>query len=149
MKRNTLIQRLGLVRRADRRRAAALVEFAIVLPLLLTVLFGIIEFGQLFKVRLSAQQAAREACRIAVLQSTQKPYNNASGPVMQKVQQIMTAAGVSSYSAGMVQITEDSTADPSVTITVTVPYEDVKLTGFLHVISSDITGSCSMRKEGV
>lgn len=132
-----------------RRRGAALVEFAIVLPLLLTVLFGIIEFGQLFKVRLSAQQAAREACRIAVLQSTAKPYNSTSGPVMQKIQQIMTAAGVSTYSASMVQIVEDTTADPTVAITITVPYEDVKLTGFLSVITNDITGSCSMRKEGV
>jgi len=132
-----------------RRRAAALVEFAIVLPLLLTVLFGIIEFGQLFKVRLSAQQAAREACRIAVLQSTAKPYSSTSGPVMQKIQQIMTAAGVSTYSASMVQIVEDTTADPTVSITITVPYEDVKLTGFLSVITNDITGSCSMRKEGV
>jgi Flp pilus assembly protein TadG len=140
---------MGRLRRVDRRRAAALVEFAVVLPLLLTVLFGIIEFGQLFKVRLSAQQAAREACRIAVLQSTAKPYSDSGGPVMQKISQIMTAAGVSTYSAGMVNIVEDSSGDPSVSVTITVPYDDVKLTGFLHVITSDITGSCSMRKEGV
>ncbi len=133
----------------QRRRGAALVEFAIVLPLLLTVLFGIIEFGQLFKVRLSAQQAAREACRIAVLQSTSKPYTSTSGPVMQKIQQIMTAAGVKTYNSGMVQITEDTVANPAVSITITVPYQDVKLTGFLHVISKNIAGSCSMRKEGV
>jgi Flp pilus assembly protein TadG len=136
-------------RGGPRRRAAAMVEFAIVLPLLLTVLFGIIEFGQLFKVRLSAQQAAREACRVAVLQSTQKPYTNSSGPVMQKIQQIMTAAGVSTFNSGMVTITEDTTADPTVTVSITVPYDDVKLTGFLHVITSDVSGSCSMRKEGV
>lgn len=149
MSRNRIDRLMRGGRRGARRRGAALVEFAIVLPLLLTVLFGIVEFGQLFKVRLSAQQAAREACRIAVLQSTAKPYTTTSGPVMQKIQQIMTAAGVRTYNAGMVQITEDTTANPAVTITVTVPYEDVKLTGFLHVITKDITGSCSMRKEGV
>jgi len=149
MKRNQRKLFSRVVHRGQRRRGAALVEFAIVLPLLLTVLFGIIEFGQLFKVRLSAQQAAREACRIAVLQSTTKPYTNSSGPVMQKIQQIMTAAGVSTYNAGMVQIAEDTAGNPAVTVTVTVPYDDVKLTGFLHVITKDVTGSCSMRKEGV
>ena len=96
-----------------------------------------------------AQQAAREACRIAVLQSTAKPYTSANGPVMTKIKQIMTAAGVKTYNASMVQITEDTAANPAVSLTITVPYKDVKLTGFLKVITKNIAGSCSMRKEGV
>jgi Flp pilus assembly protein TadG len=139
-----LVQR----RRKPQKRGAALVEFAVVTPLLLLILFGIIEFGQLFKVRQTAQHAAREACRIAVLQSTAKPYSNSAGPVMSRISQIMTAAGVP-FNTGMVSITEDSTGDPTVSITVTVPYEDVKLTGYLGVITESVNGTCSMRKEGV
>lgn len=135
-------------RRKPRKRGAALVEFAVVTPLLLLILFGIIEFGQLFKVRQTAQHAAREACRIAVLQSTAKPYSNSSGPVMSRISEIMTSAGVP-FEASMVSITQDTTSDPTVTITVSVPYEVVKLTGYLGMITESVTGTCSMRKEGV
>ena len=45
----------------------ASVEFALILPLLLALLFGIIEFGFVFKDQLSIQQAAREGARIAAV----------------------------------------------------------------------------------
>ena len=60
----------------NRRRAGAIVEFAVILPLLLTILFGIIEFGYVFMVRQSLQHAAREGCRLASLQTSQAPYAN-------------------------------------------------------------------------
>ena len=132
----------------DRRRGAALVEFAVVLPVLLTIVFGIIEFGHIFMIRQTCQHAAREGCRIAVLQSTEKPYNAAGGPTYQRIAQVMTAAGVT-FSADMLQITEDTTDDPSVTIQITVPYDQVALTHYLGSIAPHISGSCSMRKEGV
>jgi len=130
-----------------RRRAAALVEFAVVLPVLLTILFGIIEFGQIFMVRQTCQHAAREGCRVAVLQSTSKPYTSAGGPVYQCVQSIMTAAGIN-FSAGMMQVVEDTTDNPEVSITITVPYSEVSLTSYLGPIAPTISGSCAMRKEG-
>jgi Flp pilus assembly protein TadG len=49
------------------RRGTAAVEFALVLPLLLALLFGIIEFGMLFKDQLAILQAAREGSRIAAV----------------------------------------------------------------------------------
>lgn len=148
MNRGGVYQRLRTTRRSERRRGAALVEFAIVAPLLITFLFGIMEFGQLFKVRLTAQQAAREACRLAVLQSTAKPYSSGSSPVVQRIVSVMTAGGVT-YDASMLSITEDSAADPTVSVTLTIPYEDVALTGFLSSFVTQVSGTCSMRKEGV
>lgn len=53
--------------RMGRRRGTASVEFALVLPLLLGLLFGIIEFGFLFKDQLSIQQCAREGARVAAV----------------------------------------------------------------------------------
>jgi len=50
-----------LVRRTD--RGAAAVEFALVMPLLLMLLFGIITTGLTFSDHLSATNAAREAAR--------------------------------------------------------------------------------------
>lgn len=135
-------------RSGTRRRGAALVEFAVVAPLLFLVLFGIIEFGQIFKVRQTCQHAAREGCRIAILQSTPSPYDSPGGPVMTRIEQIMVAAGVP-FNPGMVTIVEDSDADPAIQVTVTVPYADVQLTGYLGMVTNQITGTCSMRKEGV
>jgi Flp pilus assembly protein TadG len=46
---------------------AAAVEMALVLPLLLLVLFGIIDFGRGFNAQMQVTQAAREAVRVKAL----------------------------------------------------------------------------------
>lgn len=46
--------------------AQGMVEFALVLPILLVLLFGIIEFGRIFQAWLSVQNSARFAVRYAV-----------------------------------------------------------------------------------
>jgi Flp pilus assembly protein TadG len=48
-------------------RGAALVEFAIVLPLLALVLFGIIEFGIAYNDYISVRNGSREGTRLAVV----------------------------------------------------------------------------------
>lgn len=60
---------LRLLRQHGRRPAAGIasVEFALVLPLLLALLFGIIEFSFVFKDQLAIQQAAREGARVAAV----------------------------------------------------------------------------------
>ena len=51
-------------------RGASLAEFALVLPVLLVVLFGIIEFGLTFSRSQAIAAAAREAGRLASLSSS-------------------------------------------------------------------------------
>jgi hypothetical protein len=46
---------------------AAAVEFALLLPLLVLLLFGFIQFGIAFNTRIQATNAAREAARLAVV----------------------------------------------------------------------------------
>jgi Flp pilus assembly pilin Flp len=46
---------------------AAAVEFALLLPLLVLLLFGLIQFGFAFSTRIQATNAAREAARRAVV----------------------------------------------------------------------------------
>ncbi|MFZ5626308.1 MAG: TadE/TadG family type IV pilus assembly protein [Bacillota bacterium] len=48
-------------------RGQALVEMALVLPLLLMLLFGIIEFGRIFHAYLTVNNGAREGARLAVV----------------------------------------------------------------------------------
>jgi Flp pilus assembly protein TadG len=123
-----------------RERAAAVVEFAVVLPLLLTILFGIIEYGWVFMVRQTLQSAAREGCRVAVLQTS------TASSVYQRVGEVMTPTGLSTYTVSYTASTEVS---PVERVVVTVPYADVSLMGgFFGPRDFDLGGSCSMRKEG-
>jgi len=52
---------------ANRDRGAAMVEFALLLPLLLLLLFGIIDFGRALNAQITITQAAREGARLAAL----------------------------------------------------------------------------------
>jgi hypothetical protein len=54
-----------------RDRGAAAVEFALVLPLLLLMVFGIVDFGRALNVQIMVTQAAREGARWDALGSSQ------------------------------------------------------------------------------
>lgn len=125
-----------------RERATAIVEFAVVLPLLLTILFGIIEYGYVFMVRQSLQQAAREGCRLAILQTSVPPYAN----VTQRIDDTMAPTLMTTYTVSM---THATAANPVESITVSIPYSDVSLVGgFFGFANYTLSGNCSMRKEG-
>jgi Flp pilus assembly protein TadG len=50
-------------RQEDRQRGASVVEFAIIAPLLLSMLLGVIDFGVAYSENISLQAAAREGAR--------------------------------------------------------------------------------------
>jgi len=59
------------IRRPKKReRGAALVEMAVVLPLLMLLIFGIIEFGLLFRERLTIASAASSSARTGATMGT-------------------------------------------------------------------------------
>jgi len=53
--------------RRARDRGAAAVEFALLLPILLLIVFGIIDFGRALNAQITLTQAAREGARLAAL----------------------------------------------------------------------------------
>jgi TadE-like protein len=53
--------------RTARDRGSAAVEFALVLPVLLLILFGIIDFGRALNAQIELTGAAREGARLAAL----------------------------------------------------------------------------------
>jgi len=61
---------MWLIRQGDQgianRKGQTLAEFAISLPILLILLFGVIEFGRLFQSWVTIQNAARQAARFAI-----------------------------------------------------------------------------------
>jgi Flp pilus assembly protein TadG len=52
---------------ANSDRGAAAVEFALLLPLLLLIVFGIIDFGRAINAQVTLTQAAREGARLVAL----------------------------------------------------------------------------------
>lgn len=57
----------GVGRRRHKERGASAVEFAIVLPVLLTLVFGIIDYGALFFDSIGLKQGSREGARQAAV----------------------------------------------------------------------------------
>jgi Flp pilus assembly protein TadG len=58
---------MGAERRRREDRGAAAVEFALLLPLLLLLIFGIIDFGRMLNAEITINEAAREGARAAAL----------------------------------------------------------------------------------
>ena len=129
-------------RHDSRARGAAIVEFAVVLPLLITILFGIIEYGWVFMVRQTLQHAAREACRTAVLSTS------TDADIDARITDIMATTNVASYTSTKTHAI--GPCQPIETVTVSVPYSDISLTGgFFGATDYNLVGSASMRKEGL
>jgi Flp pilus assembly protein TadG len=57
-------------RKTPRDRGAAAVEFALLLPVLLLLVFGIIDFGRALNAQITLTQAAREGARLDALGKT-------------------------------------------------------------------------------
>ena len=127
-----------------RRRAAAVVELAVISPVLLTMLFGIIQYGYFFMVRQTLINAAREGGRIAFLQTSVEPYSG----VTDRVDEVMTAAGLDDYTVTMTHATQDNGWIE--TVQVGIPRDQVSLVAnFFGAQEGYLTGTCSMRKAGV
>ena len=125
----------------NRRWAAAAVEMAIVTPILLTMLFGIIEYGWVFTVRQALTTAAREGARTAAL-----PGSTVS-EVEQRISDYLTPLGLSTYSS---DVTCDDEGAPVGEVRVEIPYADVSLVGcYFGSVEGDLFAVCSMKKEGI
>jgi len=62
-------------KRHGRQQSQSLVEFAIVAPLLLIFLFGVVDFGRVIYVYVTLNQAVNEGARAAIRSSAQLPTN--------------------------------------------------------------------------
>ncbi len=104
--------------RQEAERGAGLAEFALVLPILLMILFGIIEFGFALRRSQAIEAAAREGGRLASLQST------SAADVADRVGQ---ALGLTTFDAPPVISVDPSGGcagreGQSVTVTVSAPH---------------------------
>ena len=136
--------------RSSRRRwrGSAVLDAALVFPILLSLTFGTVEYGYYFYVKHSLQGAAREGARAAITPTA------AQSDVTTAVTNALTAAGL--QNSGYVTSTSPAsvgslTAGTSITVTVTCTWGTVGA-GFrpLGLIGStkQVKGITVMRKEG-
>ncbi len=117
-------------------RGAVAVEFAIILPVLILILMGIVEYGRAYNVQMSLTQAAREGVRVLAI---------TNDPAAAKTSAKNAANGSAFFNPGLA----DSNVIPSAIctgtagqkVTVTVKYTLSTLTG--------IAGPFAMSGKGV
>ncbi len=127
--------------RSKCRRAAAAVELAIVTPVLLTMLFGIVEFGWVFTVRQALVTASREGARTASLPGATVT------DVQTRINEYTQPLGLSTATS---QVECGADGKPSGTVTVSIPYANVTLVGsYFGCTSGNLSATCSMKKETV
>ena len=111
---------MGSLRR-NKRCGAAVVEFAVVAPLLFLFILGMIEFGRATWVQEQMTNAAREGARRGLLP------NSTSAEVQQVVVDYLGRAGVSGVTTSQVTATVPEAQGQWVVVTVTIPFNNVSL----------------------
>jgi len=127
------------------RKGATLVEFAIILPVFLLFVFGIIEYGRMVMVQQILTNSAREGAREGVLD------NSTSGTVSTAANRILTAAGISSATITTTPDPPSSAAYATlVTVTVSVPFNSVTwLPSPMYLGGKTLTSTSKMRRESL
>lgn len=142
------------------RRGQSLVEFALVLPFLILLLMGIIEFGWLVKNQLTIANAARDGARYAAVGHTVEDVttliqnDTASVPGSPAKLTITmnrddgNAANGYDYSTPLVDSGTENDAPPGCMIQITVSIPNQSLTGIFPFLKNrPISISVKMRRE--
>ena len=127
------------------RRAAAVVEFAIIAPLFFLLVFGMIEYGRMVMVQQIITNASREGARRAVLDGA------SASEVDTAVTDFCEGSSISGVTVEC-EPAEPSTAafgDP-VTVTVSIDFVDVSwLPSPMYLGGQEMRASTAMRRESV
>jgi Flp pilus assembly protein TadG len=148
---NRCTNRKGHLPPHPHRGGAAAVEFAIVAPLFLLLLAGIMEFGQAFRIQHSLSTAARRGARAAVIDGTTTSF------ITQKVRdQCTNSLGVAPADVSVVVLVDGSSATDvsqaeegsEITVTVEIPYAKAGLGFYANTFAtSTLSARCSLERE--
>jgi Flp pilus assembly protein TadG len=122
------------MRKRHNDRGAAAVEFALIVPVLLLIVFGIMEFSRLYNEQISLSNAARSAARVMAIGNDQGDAVQAAIDAAPALNPAITSGQVS-FSPG--------TCAPGGTMTVTINYPTALLTGWFGA-SMTLTGEGAM-----
>jgi Flp pilus assembly protein TadG len=122
------------------RRGTAAVEFAAVLPLMVLLILGAVEFGRAIMVQHSLQEAAQAGCRVYSVKA------NTQAAARSMVDEAMKQADITGYSVQFdpaLKSAIDVHMEP-VSVTVSVPYNLVGWLSPSYLTDATITATCTM-----
>lgn len=136
-------------------RGTALLETALVLPMVLLVLVGIFEFGRAYQTWQVLTNAAREGARVAVLP------NAPAGAAAERVAQYLSSGQIDNPSTAAVRVATETVSiggggtAPSTRVTVDYPYQFIVLQPIARLVrrtstagnAFTMTSSAAMRNE--
>lgn len=139
----------------NRRRGAAMVEMALVLPVFVMIALGIIEFGRALWVANMVTNAAREASRSAVLDGS------SNSAVTQAARDFLTSTlKVGSNDVSVTITVTPATGNPNpanecgnahtrdlVEVAISVPFNKVALVQGDYLVGKKLIGRAAMRHE--
>ncbi|MFB0836377.1 MULTISPECIES: TadE/TadG family type IV pilus assembly protein [unclassified Arthrobacter] len=129
--------------RKRNEEGAAAVEFALILPVLLLILIGIIEFSLAFNAQLSLNQAAREGARYMAIHNNAGDAATAAGNAAGRLAPASVSTTFSFTGGG-------TTCAAGKQVTATTSYTLTTVTGFLDAFTGNIamTGKGTMSCGG-
>lgn len=128
--------------KGKRRSGAALVELALVIPLFLTLVFGMMEMARLGMVAQQLTGAAREGCRVAVL-----PGKTASD-VSARVNAYLSGVGLPSVTPTVTPSNWTTvSAGTPITVSLSMPYSSVRLFGSVFPQPTNVLASATFSSE--
>jgi Flp pilus assembly protein TadG len=132
--------------RSKNEEGAGLVEFAILAPLLVILLFGLLEFGLSLYAKEVLTNASREGARFGVVYCN--PRKN-STEIRNKVQEYLTKSGFTDTAS--IDVTgAGGTNGSQLTVMVSYPYTFEVLPGFFaNFFDSTMAGSVTLRAKTV
>ena len=123
---------------------ASAVEFALLLPVLMMILFGIIEFGLALYRQAILTNASREGARLGIVQSIPAITN---GQINATIDSYLTAAGIPAGNVTRNIVAGGVTGTP-VQVTLTLPYTYAVLPGLTSIAPTiNLTAQTVMRHE--
>jgi Flp pilus assembly protein TadG len=134
-------------------RGVALVEFALVAPLLFLLLFGMLDFGRAFNYWIDSTHLANEGARWAVVN-----HNPGSGTLQDFIQQQADTGELRSGGSSAVpdplrvciNFPSGGTVGQPVVVTASVTYHWLPfISNRIGVLATTVTGSSTMRLEAV
>ena len=130
-------------RRAERRKAAAVVEFAVVVPVFFLLIFGMIEYGRMVMVQQILTNAAREGARVGILD------NSTTADVTSAASQYLTSANILNPTISVTPNPPSSAAlGAPVSVTVSVGFNQVSwLPSPFYLGGTTMTFTATMRRE--
>ena len=134
----------GKLRKCLRGEAgAAAVEFALVVPILLLLLVGILEFGRVYNAQIELTAAARQGVRVMAIQNSQAAAKSATELAAPSLNPSLTDAQIAIVSSPV----NTGLCAPGSTVTVAATYPLTFLTGMFGT-SITLTGKSVMKCGG-